>query len=92
MKNIWKYELSMVNAQCILMQEGAEILSVANQCGTICLWALVEETAAQEGVNFYIYGTGNGCQPQGNRFLGTVQMSPFVWHVFTDKKEAIADD
>lgn len=38
-KAIWKYSLEIVDRQTVKMPQNAEILSVDNQRGHLCLWA-----------------------------------------------------
>ena len=67
------------------MPKGAELLSVANQDGCLCLWANVDADKQFETRFVKIIGTGNPIpQDMGvdRRFIGTVLMDPFVWHVF----------
>lgn len=67
------------------MPKDAQILSVANQDGTLCLWAKVDASKQVETRFIEIIGTGNPIpQDMGvdRSFIGTVLMDPFVWHVF----------
>lgn len=86
MQKIWKYPLALTDVQLIPMPEKAEILSVADQDGTLCLWVMVDTHALQEEVRaIEIIGTGNPiATPIGyaRLFIGTAVMRPFVWHVF----------
>jgi len=82
---IWKYELNITDTQAVLMPAGAEILSVANQHGTLCLWATVDETAAGRSRVIEVIGTGHVIdlyESNRRRFIGTVLMDTLVWHVF----------
>lgn len=82
---IWKYELGIMDSQHITMPRDAQILSVANQGGQLCLWAMVDADKPSECRSIEIIGTGNPVhQDMGveRRFIGTVLMGPFVWHVF----------
>ena len=84
-KVIWKYELDITDKQTIMMPPGAQILSVANQRGKLCLWALVEPAWSDlEARTIEIIGTGNPIDLSGlwHEHIGTVVMEPFVWHVF----------
>jgi hypothetical protein len=45
---IWKFELEVTDLQEVVMPSGAEILSVGNQDGKLCLWAMVSPTATQD--------------------------------------------
>lgn len=85
MKTIYKYPLEITDCQSIRMSKGAEILSVADQYGIVCVWALVDPAANLEDRMFYIFGTGlpvNEVIPM--KFLGSIQQSVFVWHVFVE--------
>lgn len=86
MQKIWKYPLAITDVQRLSMPERAEILSVADQDGTLCLWAMVDTHALREEVRtIEIIGTGNPIStPTGyaRLFIGTAVMRPFVWHVF----------
>ena len=82
---IWKYELQVTDMQPVEMPKGAELLSVANQNGTLCLWAKVDADKERETRHIEIIGTGNPIpQDMGvdRRFIGTAVVNPFVWHVF----------
>jgi hypothetical protein len=80
---IWKFELEVTDLQEVVMPSGAEILSVGNQDGKLCLWAMVSPTATQD---IEIIGTGNTIPHTPSYvervLIGTVIMPPFVWHVF----------
>jgi|694.fasta_scaffold105227_8 hypothetical protein len=82
---IWKYPLAITDIQAIDIPVGSRLLSVGNQNGTLCLWAIVPTQNAKEDRCIEIIGTGNPV-PEAigltRRFIGTVIMNPFVWHVF----------
>lgn len=40
---IWKVELAITDMQTVSMPDGAKLLSVANQNGNLCLWAMVDQ-------------------------------------------------
>lgn len=82
-KVIWKFPLKLTDIQDVLLPIGAQILSVAEQNGVICLWAIVNPEEEKATRSIEIHGTGNDSFGPGSRtFLGTVVMNPFVWHVF----------
>lgn len=86
MQSIWKYELEVTDIQTIRLPLGAKIISVAEQRGRLCLWAIVNldnvHPDSGELVEIAIVGTGNPVDTSGLKFIGTVVMNPFVWHVF----------
>ncbi len=60
-------------------------LSVGHQNGVVMVWALVDPAAKREKVKFKIVGTGHRVVGiDGWRFVGTVQLPPYVWHVFCE--------
>ena len=82
---IFKYPLEITDKQSILLPPGSSILSTKEQNGSLCVWALVDETQpSQDEWQFYIIGTGNPYTiPNYANYLDTVVM-PYglVWHVF----------
>lgn len=83
---IWKFLLP--SAVCTLaIPVDAEILSVAEQDGRICVWARCGPDAAVADRKIAAVNTGAPApSPAYGRFIGTVQMrSGIVWHVFEDQ-------
>lgn len=81
-QRIWKYVLPVTDYPSILMPEHSQVLSVQNQNGEITLWAVVDPDKPMTIRKFHIVGTGNKTNIDGEKFLGTVQCFPFVWHIF----------
>ena len=82
---IWKYELLIQDTQQVEMPWRAEILSVGNQDGNLCLWAMGDPAIGMNTRIIEIVGTGQPLQssfPIIKKFIGTVIMKQFVWHVF----------
>ena len=85
---IYKYELQITGIQTVQMPAGAKILSVANQHGILCLWALVDPVKPKTDRNIAIFGTdqsidfGENSFNDKHLFIGTVLKDPFSWHVF----------
>lgn len=86
MSTIWKYDLSIIGEQKILIPKNSKILSVQVQNGVPCVWVLVDENSDNEEKTFFTYGTGNPILPQKSEttFLGTYQLydGQLVFHVF----------
>ena len=79
---IFKYELKITEQQVVFLPDQAEIISVDNQDGTLCLWAIVGTNSRKVDRHIEIVGTGSPMPNVERIFLGTVLMPPFVWHVF----------
>jgi hypothetical protein len=85
---IWKFALAITDSQAIAMPFGAQTLSVQEQDGDLCVWAIVNPAAPVVPVRFYVVGTGNPMPwpswVTNPRHLGTVQThgGSLVWHVF----------
>lgn len=79
---IWKYPLVITGIQSVSMPLAAKILSVANQDGTMCLWALVNPSCAPQERVIKIVGTGSPMPREPSEFIGTVLHGPHAWHVF----------
>jgi len=83
-KAIWKYELEVTDLQRVSMPVGAKPICVQVQGDLLCLWAEVntEPERPRGGRTFEIIGTGNPIPEAERAYIGTVQMPPFVWHVY----------
>lgn len=79
---IYKYILSITEHQTVRMVSGAKILSVQVQNGQVCLWAEVSPHFAKVSRRITMHGTGDDLTCVGAAFIGTVQISDFVWHVY----------
>lgn len=82
MSEVWKFPLAIDDEQTVYMPEDADLLHVAEQAGTLCLWARVIPTGQRTvGRVIVIRGTGHPIWTQPH--VGTVLASNgFVWHVF----------
>ena len=83
MRTIWKFSIALHNEQFVQMPKGAVVLSAQVQNGILCLWADIETHNDNETRHIYINGTGNPIQqPADARYVSTVIMDAFVWHVY----------
>jgi hypothetical protein len=94
MKTIYKYELKPQHGTAlvepIMMPNNAKILSVGNQCESMCLWAEVDPEASELAFNFEVFGTGHTITEDmgvDREFIGTVFMhnAALVFHVYHRK-------
>ena len=83
MRTVWKYTLQTM-IETLNMPEGAQILSVANQFNSVCLWASVDTNAPSENRRFYVVGTGHPLPEEPTIYRGTakVEIGHIVLHVF----------
>lgn len=80
---IWKFPLAITGRQKISMPATYSILSAGvDPMGELCIWAAVDRKAPRRNVEVVIFRTGDPL-PHIGSFIGTVKMTPFVWHVFT---------
>lgn len=91
MKTIWKSEISPNSAagkpyRIVIKKVPVESrpISVGLQRDKACVWFEVdpEETELAD-MTLYSVGTGFGAVPVGCRFLGTLIMGEYVWHIYT---------
>ncbi|HEX8657228.1 MAG TPA: hypothetical protein VF690_06830 [Hymenobacter sp.] len=86
MLTIYKYILQLTPTQQVTLPEGAQILSVQEQQGEVCLWALVNTEKPPHGVAIQMVGTGGQVNQSllESQFLGTVQYAAtgLVFHFF----------
>lgn len=84
MKTIWKYPVAVVDVQTIGMPLGAEILTIQDQKGTPCIWALVDSDAPLADREIRIAGTGHKINKSIKQYIGSFQLGggDLVFHVF----------
>ena len=84
MNTIHKYTLEITDEQFVTLPQWSKILTVQVYGGKLCLWAVVdkEEKRTQDRC-IRIIGTGNPVVDASQlKYIGIVQMSGGVWHVF----------
>jgi len=86
MKVIYKYKLRITDCQTIDLPINSHFLSVQVQDDEICLWVLLDPNSTmREIIEIHIFGTGNPIKFSNSlKFIDTVQLNGFVWHVFFD--------
>jgi hypothetical protein len=85
MQKIFLYSLHIADVQFVSLPRHACTLSVAEQNGQLCLWALLDPEAACVERPIYIHSTGQEVAfPSSKRLIGTVLTGPFVWHIFEE--------
>jgi hypothetical protein len=84
---IFKYILSMDDEQKVQLPMHSNILFVGAKDGKLCVWAQVPyPDAVKKPVRVFIYGTGHEIKRvEEKKYLGSVVMEPFVWHVFVEE-------
>jgi hypothetical protein len=87
MKTIWKSILKLTDRQIVDLPHEPGHLTVQMQNDKICLWSIVETENSVTGYPVIIVGTGNPFPEEAGRFpyIGSVQHTGFVWHVFADQ-------
>ena len=67
---------------------GAQLLDFQTQNGQPVLWALVDPETVKETRHFAIRGTGTPMNDwrSTDTYIGTIQIPPFVWHLFETKE------
>lgn len=91
MRTVLKQVIQQVSYQTIQLPLGAEVLSVADQRGKICVWYLCpqvpEDNPPHNTYGVFITGTGlqfkDDAMERCPNFVGALQSGPYVFHVFT---------
>jgi hypothetical protein len=84
MKTIYKYQLQLGD-QRILLPENAQVLSTGVQNNKILIWVLVDTDNTIVPRLISVVGTGWEVPDMfRRRFIGTLQIENFVWHVFEE--------
>jgi hypothetical protein len=79
---IYKITLELTTYQDINLEYDAEILAIQPQDDDIVLWYKCTEGLHTIRRTIEIIGTGRTFEKANRKYLSTVQMSGFVWHIF----------
>ncbi len=90
MKTIWKFPLTIIDAQHLYMPVNAVIRSIQMQASHPCIWAEVDtDSGNMEHRYIHMYGTGHEMIRQMGRdevYIGTIQPTDgLVFHVYEVK-------
>lgn len=91
-RKVWKYSVDLDDLQTdgiveFTMPVMCEIVHVGpdpsnpEDYKTVCLWAIVQESYVQNKT-FAIVGTGYPIPERATKYIGSVVIKPFAWHVF----------
>jgi len=83
---IFKYRLKVTDVQTIKLPYRAKVIKIDVQDDKLYLWAEVGHGEELVDRTFYVFGTGQpiNVDPHSMKYIDTVQMPPFVWHVYED--------
>ncbi|MFW6090034.1 MAG: DUF7352 domain-containing protein [Gemmatimonadota bacterium] len=86
-RTVWKCVLRVGARHALSLPEGAEVVAVAEQGGTPCMWFDCDPRSATERRDFCVVGTGWTAPPKAPptraEHVGTAVMRDgHVWHVF----------
>jgi hypothetical protein len=83
MPTIHKYPLLWGETFQLALYTGAEILTLQMQNDRPCVWVREQVSDMRQVLNLRWVGTGQEA-PATSRYLGTVQVGGYVWHLFQD--------
>ncbi len=82
-RKIYKYLLNDHNLpQKVEMPRGSKVVAVQNRRCKIMMWVEVDVNEPEIPYRFVVYSTGRPMYDFKQTYLGTVQISPDVWHVY----------
>lgn len=85
MRAIYKYALNNTERQTITTFKGAKILSVGIQDKSFCVWVEVNTKNKEDRIGISIFYTGEEiAERYEGRFIQTLQISSFVFHIYQD--------
>lgn len=81
---IHKFPLDGVGVHNVVMPARAQLLTVQAQDSVLCLWALIDTTCRFVDRRVNVVFTGNAIRSDLflGKYVATVQMGQFVYHVF----------
>jgi hypothetical protein len=84
MKKVFKYTFEPNDFMIFSLPNNAKILTIQEQLGTLCLWALVDpEEPVMKQVNIRMVGTGHPIMEDG-KYISSVQVfgGTMIFHFF----------
>lgn len=83
---IFKYEIPIKDKFNLELPAYSKILSFQVKNNIPSIWVLVDEQKGLKYKYFTLVGTGHDFEhhPDVMTFIGTIQLGPFVWHLFED--------
>lgn len=84
MRRVFKYEIDVTDEQTVDAFEGWKPLDAQIQNGKLCLWAEVDDEARPARWCVFVHGTGHEVHRHAAVYVGTVQISALVFHVYTE--------
>ena len=80
---IWKYQIPITGRFEIEMPGAAQIISIQMQNEVPYVWAIVGPKITPSNRRFKLVGTGHEFDfLPTDKFIGTFQDGPYVWHLF----------
>jgi len=81
---IWKFDLAIQESNTITMPEGAEIVHVGVQYGTLRIWVKCDPLKPDTNRVFRIFATGHEFDERDLIHIGSVftEGGLYVWHIF----------
>lgn len=80
MTEIWKFKLT--GPDKLIKAPVEKWLTVQEQNGSLCVWAIVDHDTEAKDYYIYTLGTGWPVSKIVGDYVGTVQEGAYVWHVF----------
>lgn len=85
---IWKYQIPIIARFSLPLPQGAKALSFQVQPGQgPALWVQADSDLPLSARCFAIVGTGHPIPEHIVGYVGTVQIPPFVWHLYEIESE-----
>lgn len=92
MKTIWKYNLDVKDEQVIIVPRCGIPLSVQVQSGILTIWVAINDRIDKVSQLIKICGTGHSLDNmEAYKYVSTVQIDSFVWHVFWHRHNFVLD-
>lgn len=82
MSTIFKYPLLITALQLVEMPIGSRVLAAQVQDGLPTLWAIHNQAEDKVNVEVRLVGTGEAFDVEDWKYIDTVQVGAFVWHIF----------
>lgn len=83
-QTIHKFNVTIADKFALDLPATYKILDVQTQDNIPVMWVMLDDEAPTHPVVFEVYGTGHEISPDATEYIGSVQVSRFVWHIFKE--------
>ncbi len=89
---IYKYEIPLKSEFNLKLPSHSQILTFQVQNDKPYIWALIPKLTPERFSNYYFSIQSTGEEFSATKYIGTIQIKDFVWHLFLNNIDGVAQE